>query len=347
MADRIFPNKYQESGLDSELVFTGINWDTFGQRLAAMEEGEGKDEKKDVPDELMKALHEKYEGTFDNIAKGSDEGHKPVNAKWASVEEELGAMTRKADSDDDERDYLEDKKPQPGDADEMDWCPECEEISLINGECEQCGHGQDTEAYSEMKKKASKIVFTNPAQLSAEAVEAAVAKGNVRLANTILAARHERRLRLAGKIENNIKTAQAHNLKLAKRRAYREGLVKTAASTTKKTVKTARSNDSFTKASQLANGAKKAFAAKAIASGFPAEYVEAMLNTPVTEKPVVVEIKQVMASNLTKNVKKTVVANMIKESELDSANINRCKDYWKNELGYGDPEWVDELFKNS
>ena len=35
------------------------------------------------------------------------------------------------------------------------------------------------------------------------------------------------------------------------------------------------------------------------------------------------------------------------ESELDSANINRCKDYWKNELGYGDPEWVDELFKNS
>ena len=80
---------------------------------------------------------------------------------------------------------------------------------------------------------------------------------------------------------------------------------------------------------------------------FPAEYVEAMLNTPVTEKPVVVEIKQVMASNLTANVKKTVVANMIKESELDSANINRCKDYWKNELGYGDPEWVDELFKNS
>jgi hypothetical protein len=259
-----------------------------------------------------------------DIEASDDEGHKPVNAKWASVEED-DEKSDEDESEEDEDEESEEDEDSDVDTDEDDEMTE----------------------ESEMKKKASKIIFTNPAQLSAEAVEAAVAKGNVRLANTILAARHERRLRLAGKIENNIKTAQAHNLKLAQRRAYREGLVKTAASTTKKTVKTARSNDSFTKASQLANGAKKAFAAKAIASGFPAEYVEAMLNTPVTEKPVVVEIKQVMASNLTKNVKKTVVANMIKESELDSANINRCKDYWKNELGYGDPEWVDELFKNS
>ena len=320
MADRIFPNKYQESGLDSELVFTGINWDAFGQRLAAMEEGEDEG-KKEVPDELMKALHEKYEGAFDNIAKGSDEGHdNEVNAKWASVEE----------SDEDESEEDEDEE----DEDEEDSDVDTDEDDEMTEE-------------SEMKKKASKIVFTNPSQLSAEAVEAAVAKGDVRLAKTILAARHERRLRLASQIETNIKTAQAHDLKLAQRRAYRENLVKTAANTQKKTVKTAKTNDSFAKASQLNNNAKKAFAAKAIASGFPVEYVEAMLNTTVAEKPAVVEIKQVMASNLNTNVKKTVVANMIKESELDSANINRCKDYWKNELGYGDPEWVDELFKNS
>lgn len=318
MADRIFPNKYQESGLDSELVFTGINWDAFGQRLAAMEEGEDKDEKKDVPDELMKALHEKYEGTFDNIAEGSDAGHDEMTmAKWASVEED--------DEDDEEEEESED---------------EDEDSDVDTDE-------DDEKTESEMKKKASKIVFTNPAQLSAEAVEAAVANGDVKLANTILAARHERRLRLASQIETNIKTAQAHELKLAQRRAYRESLVKTAANVEKKTVKTASSKESFAKASQLNNSAKKAFAAKAIASGFPVEYVEAMLNTPVTEKPAVAEIKEVMASNLNANVKKTVVAKMIKESELDSANINRCKDYWKNELGYGDPEWVDELFKNS
>ena len=324
MADRIFPNKYQESGLDSELVFTGINWDAFGQRLAAMEEGEDEG-KKEVPHELMKALHEKYEGAFDNIAEGSDEGHNmKVNAKWASVEED------DKESDEDESEEDEDEESEEDEDSDVDT----DEDDEMTEE-------------SEMKKKASKIVFTNPSQLSAEAVEAAVANGDVRLAKTILAARHERRLRLASQIETNIKTAQAHDLKLAQRRAYRENLVKTAANTQKKTVKTANTNDSFAKASQLNNNAKKAFAAKAIASGFPVEYVEAMLNTTVAEKPAVVEIKQVMASNLNTNVKKTVVANMIKESELDSANINRCKDYWKNELGYGDPEWVDELFKNS
>ena len=325
MADRIFPNKYQESGLDSELVFTGINWDAFGQRLAAMEEGEDEG-KKEVPDELMKALHEKYEGAFDNIAEGSDEGHDgmKVNAKWASVEED------DEESDEDESEEDEDEESEEDEDSDVDT----DEDDEMTEE-------------SEMKKKASKIVFTNPSQLSAEAVEAAVANGNVRLANTILAARHQRRLRLANQIEINIKTAQVNNLKLAQRRAYRENLVKTAANSQKNTVKTAKTNDSFAKASQLNNNAKKAFAAKAIASGFPVEYVKAMLNTTVAEKPAVVEIKQVMASNLNTNVKKTVVANMIKESELDSANINRCKDYWKNELGYGDPEWVDELFKNS
>jgi len=320
MADRIFPNKYQESGLDSELVFTGINWDAFGQRLAAMEEGEDKKDE-DFPEELLKALEDKYPKQVDVTAEGSDEGH---YAKWASVEED------DEESDEDESEEDEDEESEEDEDSDVDT----DEDDEMTEE-------------SEMKKKASKIVFTNPSQLSAEAVEAAVANGDVRLAKTILAARHERRLRLASQIETNIKTAQAHDLKLAQRRAYRENLVKTAANTQKKTVKTAKTNDSFAKASQLNNNAKKAFAAKAIASGFPVEYVEAMLNTTVAEKPAVVEIKQVMASNLNTNVKKTVVANMIKESELDSANINRCKDYWKNELGYGDPEWVDELFKNS
>lgn len=317
MADRIFPNKFQESGLDSELVFTGINWDAFGQRLAAMEEGEDKAES-DFPDELMQAINNKWPGKVDEIAEGAQN---PVNAKWAAVD------TDEDDSDEDDEDSEEDDDDDDSDVD-MDEDDEMTEES-------------------EMKKKASKIVFNDPSQLSAEAVEAALASGNTKLANTILAARHERRVRLANKIEDNIKTAQAHNLKLAQRRAYRENLVKTASNNAKKaTTRTAKNTSEFVKAQHLNNSAKNAFAAKAIASGFPAEYVEAMLNTPVAEAPAVAEIKQVMASNLKPSVKRTVVASMIKESELDSANINRCKDYWKNELGYGDPEWVDELFKN-
>ena len=28
---------------------------------------------------------------------------------------------------------------------DMDYCPECKEFSLIDGKCEQCGHGEDEE----------------------------------------------------------------------------------------------------------------------------------------------------------------------------------------------------------
>jgi hypothetical protein len=304
MADRIFPNKFQESGIDSELVFTGINWDTFNERLAKVMDGEG-DEKKKVPHELMEALNDKYPEEFDEEAESNDrEGGK----KWAA--------------------YAEDE-----DDEDMDM-----------------GDDEDGEE-AEMKKTATKIVFNHPSQLSADAVEAAIASGDKRLANTILAARHERRVRLATQIETNIKTAQAHQTALQQRRAYRENLVRVAAQKENRTVVAQNTvnisaKPTFVKASALNKSAKQAFAAKAIASGFPAEYVEAMLNTTVAETPAVNEIKQVMASNLNPSTKKQVVASMIKESALDAANINRCKDYWKNELGYGDPEWVDELFNS-
>jgi hypothetical protein len=206
---------------------------------------------------------------------------------------------------------------------------------------------EDEDEESEMEKRASKIVFNNPSQLSAEAVEAAIAAGDTRFANTILAARHERRVRLATQIESNIKTAQAHQTALNQRKAFRENLVKVASKNETRTAVAQKSvKPTFVKASALNNNAKKAFAAKAIAAGFPAGYVEAMLNTPVAESPKVAEIKQVMASNLNNNIKKQVVASIVKEASLDAANINRCKDYWKNELGYGDPEWVDELFNS-
>ena len=325
MADRIFPNKFQESGLDSELVFTGINWDTFNERLAAVKDGEGD---KKVPTELMDALNEKYPEAFDEEAESNDvEG----GSKYAAY---------------DETDYKNDKMERNTD---MGYCPDCGEWIGDDEHCEDCGYGMededDEDEEAEMEKRASKIVFNNPSQLSAEAVEAAIAAGDTRFANTILAARHERRVRLATQIESNIKTAQAHQTALNQRKAFRENLVKVASKNETRTAVAQKSvKPTFVKASALNNNAKKAFAAKAVAAGFPAEYVEAMLNTPVAESPKVAEIKQVMASNLNNNIKKQVVASIVKEASLDAANINRCKDYWKNELGYGDPEWVDELF---
>lgn len=316
MADRIFPNKFQESGLDSELVFTGINWDTFNERLAAVKDGEGD---KKAPKELMDALNDKYPEEFDEEAESND---KEGGSKYAAY----------ADDDEDSEEDDEDME----DEDESDE--------------DESDEDEDDEEDDDMTKRASRIVFNNPSQLSAEAVEAAIAAGDTRFANTILAARHERRVRLATQIETNIKTAQAHQTALNQRKAYRENLVKVASNNERRTATAQKpaaqksALPTFVKASALNNNAKKAFAAKAVAAGFPAEYVEAMLNTPVAESPKVAEIKQVMASNLNNNIKKQVVASIVKEASLDAANINRCKDYWKNELGYGDPEWVDELF---
>ena len=314
MADRIFPNKFQESGLDSELVFTGINWDTFNERLAAVKDGEGD---KKAPKELMDALNDKFPEEMDEEAKSND---KEGGSKYAAYADD--------DEDSDDEDMEDEDESDEDESDE----------------------DEDDEEDDDMTKRASRIVFNNPSQLSAEAVEAAIAAGDTRFANTILAARHERRVRLATQIETNIKTAQAHQTALNQRKAYRENLVKVASNNERRTATAQKpaaqksALPTFVKASALNNNAKKAFAAKAVAAGFPAEYVEAMLNTPVAESPKVAEIKQVMASNLNNNVKKQVVASIVKEASLDAANINRCKDYWKNELGYGDPEWVDELF---
>lgn len=314
MADRIFPNKFQESGLDSELVFTGINWDTFNERLAAVKDGEGD---KKAPKELMDALNDKFPEEMDEEAKSND---KEGGSKYAAYADD--------DKDSDDEDMEDEDESDEDESDE----------------------DEDDEEDDDMTKRASRIVFNNPSQLSAEAVEAAIAAGDTRFANTILAARHERRVRLATQIETNIKTAQAHQTALNQRKAYRENLVKVASNNERRTATAQKpaaqksALPTFVKASALNNNAKKAFAAKAVAAGFPAEYVEAMLNTPVAESPKVAEIKQVMSSNLNNNIKKQVVASIVKEASLDAANINRCKDYWKNELGYGDPEWVDELF---
>ena len=185
--------------------------------------------------------------------------------------------------------------------------------------------------------------------MSAEAVEAAIAEGNQELANAILAARHERRVRLAGKIATRIAAENERSVKLAQRKAYRENLVKIAAQNSKsvkvssKAEKTT-SKDGFVKVSELNNASKRAFASKAISQGFPKEYVDAILgeSNPVVDNTV--EIRNVMSSDLSENIKKSAVSSMVKVATLTDADYSRLIDYWKNELGYGDQEWIDALF---
>jgi len=304
MADRIFPTHVNEDPLDSEMVFQGINWDNFNNKLAEVKEA-GKTSGKLNPG-LQKYLDEKNANTSEKCS---------------------ACDCDPCECDDDDKGTKKDAKKDASVQDIIDALPEAEKKKL---------------------KLSSSIVFNHPSQLSADAVEAAIAAGDEDLKNAILAARHERRVRLASKVETIVKAEAEKNQKLAQRKAYRESLVTKVANDEKaaQKVKTANTNtqSGFRPITNLPVNAKKAFASKALAQGFPQEYVDAMLgnNAPVADNTV--DIKNVMASNLATSVKKTAVASMVKEATLSDADYSRLIDYWKNDLGYGDQDWIEALF---
>ena len=364
MADRIFPNRFQEDPLDSDLVFQGIDWDNFNQRLAEAKEGK---ETKGL-EELFNAIGDKevdrlqaksgtmYAGDeedaeamsedmedgvmYHNSTKMAKKGIPPGLAKWM---EENGKGKKKSKDSDDEDD--EDHEDDEDDA---------------KGPMKRKGPKGKPE------KKA--YHFNHASQLSAEAVEAAVAAGDEDLKDAILAARHDRRVRLAGKIERQVQANKETNVKLAQRRAFREALVQKVAEKMEdeteasmgKTCEScggkyagkdceacgyASSDKEMKEAKAFSSAARKAFAAKAIAEGFPIEYVNARLgetSAPAVDK--LSNIKDVLASGLETNVKVAAASSMIKVATLSDADYSRIVDYWKNELGYGDQEWIDALF---
>ena len=305
MADRIFPNKYQVESLDSELVFKGIDWDNFNQKLA-----QAKDSKKET-DSAVKDIVEKLD---------------------KSEQDEIEHML---DADDTEQAYSEKNKKSAG-----KMCKECEKS---DEDC-TCEHEDDASMVKHApKRQANKIIFDHPDQISAEAVEAAFGSGDEQLGNAILAARHERRVRLAKSIEKKIVAENDTQLKLAQRKAYREKLVQASEKTAKPKLAN-KSEDGFVKVSELSGQNKKAFAAKAAAAGFPSEYVAAMLGESVSVEDKTAPIREIMASSINTDVKKKAVTSMIKEATLTNSDYDRLINYWKNELGYGDQEWIDALF---
>jgi hypothetical protein len=359
MADRIFPNRFQEDPLDSDLVFQGIDWDNFNQRLAeAKEPKENKglkalmeaigDEKvdelqgEDHSDHDEEASMDHKSGYMKEAKKGLPEGLK----KWM---EQNGKGKKKSEDSDSDED--EDSKK----------CPACD--------CdeEKADKGPMTRKGPKSKSEKKAYHFNHASQLSAEAVEAAVAAGDEDLKDAILATRHDRRVRLAGKIERQVIAQQETNIKLAQRRAYREALVQKVAAKMDdekeasmdktcekcggvyagKTCECKHDTDKseMKEAKAFSSAARQAFAAKALAEGFPIEYINARLgetSAPVVDK--LFDIKNVLASDLNTNVKVAAASSMIKVATLTDADYSRIVDYWKNELGYGDQEWIDALF---
>ena len=318
MADRIFPNTFKEEPLDSDLVFKGIDWDNFNTKLAEVKNGEHNNE---LPEEFREILAKKNSEDMpkevEEMFEEKDKENDKKDGNLSNVPEGLRDHVRKM------QEKAKGKKTEKSEKDSEE-------------------HDEASEKGS-MKKKA--YHFTHPAQLTAEAIEAAQSSGNEELVKAIVAARHERRVRLASKIEEKVAEEVEINEKLAQRKAYRESLVnKVVKAESSKRTRTS-SSDDFVKVSNMSNSSKKVFAAKAIAQGFPQEYVEAMLgNNETIKADNTEEIRNVMSSELSLNIKKSAVSSMVKVAKLTDADYSRLVSYWKNELGYGDQEWIDALF---
>ena len=315
MADRIFPNRIQEEALDSDLVFQGIDWDNFNERLAKAKEPKKMD---DETKEMLKGLSDKK--------KPSEEDRKKLDDVPPQFLDNVKKNKKMHEDDETEEEESDEHDHEDNEDDEDD---------------EKDGKGPMKRKGPKSKdEKKKSYAFNHPSQISAEAIETALANGDQELANVILAVRHERRVRLAEKIERQIVAQNTQNVKLAQRKAYRQNIVNSLPVGTSK--KEVANSDEFVKVSSMNNSARKAFAAKAIENGFPAEYVQAMLGETVKGDKLS-DIKKVMASELEPNVKVAAIKSMTKVATLTNDDYKRLKDYWKNELGYAEA-WVDELF---
>ena len=312
MADRIFPNRIQDEALDSDLVFQGIDWDNFNERLAKAKEPKKMD---DETKEMLKGLSDKKKPSEEDRKKLDDVP--PQFLDNVKKKKKMHEDDETEEEESDEHDHEDDEDDDKDDA---------------KGPMKRKG--------PKSKEDKKSYAFNHPSQISAEAIETALANGDQELANVILAVRHERRVRLAEKIERQVQAQSEKNIKLAQRKAYRQNIIDNLPVAEPKTE--AKQSDEFVKVSSMNNSAKKAFAAKAIENGFPVEYIEAMLGLSAKVDNLA-DIKKVMASSLDNNVKIAAVSSMTKLATLSSDDYKRLKDYWKNDLGYAE-DWVDELF---
>lgn len=198
-----------------------------------------------------------------------------------------------------------------------------------------------TKTASKQVEDESPIVFNSFEDINADALRTAEAAGDTRRVRCILAARAEIRDNHFAEIEAKEKQEQE---KIAARKETRAKI--TTAGTKRKEAKAATTvKEEFVSPTKLNTKEAQAFAKLAKRNGFSTDYIAARLaNINIPDENTVEDIKKVMASDISLKAKKTAIASMVKESSLDNESLSRLKDYWKNELGYGDPQYIDDWF---
>jgi hypothetical protein len=363
MADRIFPSAKQAS-LGNEKQINTIDWDVFAKNFKfAAEEDEEKDEEtkpegdEDSEDEDAEEAPESEEeddedeGDEDEDESDEDDEDKkePKEGKMKDLTDHFKKNPGKLDRlKGGLKDYME--KKLHGDKD-------AKVVRAKDVMCEKCA-GKGCSACWDMKKKASTegrvIVFNSPSEISAEALMVAKTAGDDVKVRAILAARETRNKVIEAKLESLAQDEVAKAQKLAQRREAREAIIAQAdasvqrvASTDAKIVKSNK-QEGFKTVSAMQNEEKMIVAQRLLDNGFPKEYVEATLGlTPAVETVVTAEetqIREIMASSLNDSTKRTAVASFVKVAELSQEQLDRCIRFWVDELGYGDEEWVRDLF---
>lgn len=185
------------------------------------------------------------------------------------------------------------------------------------------------------RKAGRKIVFTDAAQLSAAAVEAARAAGDEELVRATLAARAERRVAI-GQLAAEATLEQITREAKSKRRAATATKVEKPkeVNANVKTDKTTTTGEDFVKPTELSTGQKSVFSSKARELGFPEKYIAALLGTRNANAVTEDDVRRIAEGPGKYQEKAERVASMIREAKLDEANRSRIVKFWVEELGY-------------
>jgi hypothetical protein len=260
-------------------------------------------------------------------------------------EEKIESIIHTAKEIADESDLNDNKKTDKPEFDEPEHADEPEKVEASN--------------LNTMKK----IAFTHPNQISAEAIEAAKAKGDEKLVNTILAARKENRLRIAKAISAKIKeantkpatTSSEDNVFMNFNQSQLNEMMKSYASQNLEAPEglklafnsknlTKQASDislKFSSPTEFTRAQRLAFNNVALSLGMPKEYVEAMapLILPKEVEALNTKIREVYSSDISKDTKSSVIDTLIKEAKLSNDSKSEFINYWNNVLGYQDKEF--------
>ncbi len=329
MAQRIFPTKLQDE-LGSKLEFNGINIDTVVARLAESQE----DKKTSLSPELLEKI---AEIKLDMVTSDDEDDDTLSREAKKEIPEAFKEHMFKKKTKDDESEEESDEEKTEDD--------ESEEEEIVKG----------TKKAESRKRR---IRFTSASQLTPEAAVAAKEQGDEELYRAILSARSDVRAREAQKLIDLSEEAlkrEATAIANSKRQAYRMKIVSNEEQTRKSIAsanvvkpKTSNVNESpFKTVKSMTDDERDYFKKIAASKGMPEEYIASMFGTASNDVPdnsVELSIRDIMASNMNEATKKFAIDGLVKTASLDKENINRLKKYWKEELGYGDEEWIDDLF---